>query len=79
MENHSGFLPPEGVSMFRIIHIYQLLLQIINAPITPGTHAQSVRRNTIIIDPQPLSITARGGNMIQSITRQIDITPNLLI
>jgi len=26
-----------------------------------------------MIDPQPLSITAKGGNMIQRITRQIDI------
>lgn len=48
-------------------------LQIINAPITPGTQAQSVRRNTIIIDPHPLSITASGGKIMQRITRQIDI------
>jgi hypothetical protein len=46
----------------------------INAPITPGTQAQRVRRNTIIIEPQPLSITANGGKIIQRITRQIDIT-----
>ena len=50
-----------------------LLLHIINAPITPGTHAQRVRRNTITIEPHPLSITARGGKIIQKITRQMDI------
>lgn len=58
---------------------YYLLLHIISAPITPGTHAQSVRRKTITIDPQPLSITAKGGKMIQRITRQIDIVLFLLI
>lgn len=46
---------------------------------TPGTQAQRVRRKTIKIDPQPLSITAKGGNMIQRITRQIDIVFFLLI
>jgi len=55
--------------------IYQFLLQIINAPITPGTHAQSVRRKTNRIEPQPLSITARGGKIMQRITRSIDIIP----
>lgn len=48
-------------------------LQIINAPITPGTQAQSVSRNTIIREPQPLSITASGGKIMQRITRQSDI------
>ena len=45
----------------------------INAPITPGIQAQSVRMNTIKIEPQPLSITASGGKIIQRITRQIDM------
>jgi hypothetical protein len=49
------------------------LLQIINAPITPGIHAQRVRINTINTEPHPLSITASGGNMMQRITRQSDI------
>jgi hypothetical protein len=48
-------------------------LQIINAPITPGTQAHSVNRKTIITEPHPLSITARGGKIIQRITRQMDI------
>jgi len=45
----------------------------ISAPMTPGTHAQSVRRKTIRNDPQPLSTTARGGKRIQRSTRQRDI------
>jgi hypothetical protein len=49
------------------------LLQMIKAPITPGTHAHSVRRNTIMIEPQPLSRTANGGKIMQRITRQSDI------
>jgi hypothetical protein len=55
------------------------LLQIINAPITPGIHAQRVRIKTINIEPHPLSITASGGNMMQSITRQSDIVFNFKI
>ena len=38
---------------------------------TPGTHPQRVNKNTITIDPQPLSNTAIGGNKIESKTRQI--------
>jgi hypothetical protein len=38
---------------------------------TPGTHPQRVNKKTIIIDPQPLSNTAIGGNRIESKTRQI--------
>jgi|SRR5665647_1752328 hypothetical protein len=48
--------------------IYFLFM--INAPMTPGTHPQRVRRNTIRIDPQPLSMTARGGQIMQIITRK---------
>lgn len=39
-----------------------------NAAITPGTHPHRVKRNVIISDPHPLSITARGGNMIANKT-----------
>ncbi len=53
-------------------------LQIIKAPITPGTQAQRVRRNTIITEPHPLSITARGGKIMQRITRKRDILYFLL-
>ena len=38
---------------------------------TPGTQPQRVNKNTITIDPQPLSNTAIGGNKIESKTRQI--------
>lgn len=41
-----------------------------NAAITPGTQPQSVNKNTIIIDPQPLSKTASGGNKIANNTRK---------
>ncbi len=40
----------------------------ISAAITPGTHPQSVSKNTIIIDPQPLPITANGGKKIANKT-----------
>ena len=50
-----------------------LLLLMMRAPMTPGTQAQSVRRKTIRTDPQPLSITARGGKMMHNNTRQRDI------
>jgi len=46
------------------------LLRIINAAITPGTHPQSHNINTIHIDPQPLPITAKGGQIIARITLQ---------
>jgi hypothetical protein len=46
------------------------LLSIINAAITPGTQPQSHNKNTIIMEPQPLSITANGGQIIDSKTLQ---------
>ena len=39
----------------------------------PGTQAQSVNKNTIKIEPQPLSMTAKGGNIIANITRSNDM------
>ena len=47
------------------------LFRITNAAITPGTQPQSHNKKVIRIEPQPLSITAKGGQMIDSITRQI--------
>jgi len=44
------------------------LFKITKAAITPGTHPQSHKRNTIIIEPQPLSKTAKGGHKIDKIT-----------
>ena len=52
------------------IFFYCCLLSITSAAITPGTQPHRVRRNVIRIDPQPLSITARGGKMIDKITLQ---------
>jgi hypothetical protein len=46
------------------------LFKITKAAITPGTHPQRVSKKTIIIDPQPWSITASGGNKIDKSTRQ---------
>lgn len=51
----------------------QSLFSIINAPITPGIQPHKVRRKTIMKEPHPWSITAKGGNMIASITRRQDI------
>ena len=39
----------------------------------PGTQAQSVNKNTIKMEPQPLSITAKGGNNIANKTLSNDI------
>lgn len=39
----------------------------------PGTQAQSVNKNTIKIEPQPLSITAKGGNNIANKTLSNDM------
>ena len=47
------------------------------AAITPGIHPQTVNINTINTDPQPLSITDKGGKRIASITRQILMLTNL--
>jgi hypothetical protein len=49
-----------------------------SAAITPGTHPKQVKINTINIEPQPLSITAKGGNTIQSNTLKNPINPILL-
>lgn len=50
----------------------------INAAITPGTHPQSHKINTIIIEPQPLSKTAKGGHKIERSTLQKLIIKNYL-
>jgi len=44
------------------------LFRIISAPMIPGTPPARVRRHTIRIDPQPLSITASGGQITHNIT-----------
>ncbi len=50
---------------------------IISAAITPGIQPHKVKIKTIIIEPQPLSRTANGGNKIDRITLQILIVTNL--
>jgi len=45
----------------------------IRAAITPGIQPANVRRNTISIEPHPLSITDKGGKRIASRTRSSDI------
>lgn len=49
------------------------LFKITNAAMTPGTHPAHVRRSTMSTDPQPQSITARGGKMMASNTRKNDM------
>jgi hypothetical protein len=46
------------------------LFKITKAAITPGTQPQRVRINTIKTEPHPWSITASGGNKIDSNTRK---------
>jgi hypothetical protein len=41
------------------------------AAITPGTHPNKVKRKTITMEPQPLSITDNGGKIIAKITLQM--------
>jgi hypothetical protein len=47
------------------------LLRITKAATTPGTQPAKVKSNTIRTEPQPLSITANGGKIIDSKTRQM--------
>lgn len=47
------------------------LFRITKAAITPGTQPQTHSKNVIRIEPQPLSKTAKGGKIIDNITRQI--------
>lgn len=44
-----------------------------SAAITPGIQPHKVRMKTSRIEPQPLSMTAIGGKMIQNIARIRDI------
>jgi len=46
------------------------LFKITKAPITPGTHPANVSKNTIMIDPHPLSKTAKGGRKMANKTLQ---------
>jgi len=46
----------------------------IKAPMTPGIQAQRVSMNTITTLPHPLSITAKGGKIIDKMTLQILIS-----
>jgi len=46
------------------------LFKIISAAITPGIHPQAVKIATMMIEPQPLSRTAKGGKTIDNKTRQ---------
>ncbi len=48
----------------------------IKAAMTPGIQAQSVKMNTITTDPHPLSITAKGGNKMESKTLKMLILDN---
>lgn len=54
------------------------LLRITRAPITPGIQPHRVKINIIIKEPQPLSITAKGGNKIDRITLKTLIQKNYL-
>ena len=54
-------------------------LMMISAAITPGIHPANVRMNTISTEPQPLSTTARGGNMIDKITLNKDMNLSFMI
>src|SRR5690606_19878323 len=57
-------------SFYCVYLLYLGLFNITKAPITPGTHTANVRSNTINIDPQPLSNTAKGGKNMANKTLQ---------
>ena len=40
---------------------------------TPGTHPAKVKIETIKIEPQPRSTTAKGGNTMDKITLNMDM------
>ena len=46
------------------------LFKITKAAITPGTHPQKVKSNTIKKEPQPLPMTESGGKIIAKRTRK---------
>lgn len=46
---------------------------------TPGTQPHNVSKNTINMDPHPLSITAKGGNRIESKTLNNDIRIDFML
>jgi hypothetical protein len=50
------------------MHYLLGLLLIIKAAITPGIQPKQVKINTISIEPQPLSTTAKGGKIIHKKT-----------
>jgi len=50
--------------------LYFGLFNMTSAAITPGTQPAKVRRNTMIIEPHPLSRTAKGGKIMDKSTRQ---------
>ncbi len=50
----------------------------IKAAITPGIQAQRVRIKTITTLPHPLSMTAKGGNKMDSKTLNMLILDNCL-
>lgn len=55
------------------------LLRITRAPITPGIQPHKVKINMITIEPQPLSITAKGGNKMDKMTLKMLIWKDYLI
>lgn len=65
--------------LFKVYAGFQLRVTISRAAITPGIQPQRVSMNTSNTEPQPLSITARGGKIIQRITLQSDMGSNLHI
>ena len=58
------------------LNSYFGLFKITNAAITPGTQPIIVNNNVITILPHPLSYTAKGGNKMLKITRQMFISYN---
>ena len=64
---------------FESLYRIYALLRMMSAAITPGIQPKQVSKNTIRIEPQPWSITARGGNKIAKSTLISDIVSQYLV
>ena len=75
--HHYMIEPPnfQQLSLYFFYHFKELLdlFKITIAAITPGTHPQNVKINTIKKEPQPLSKIERGGKTIAIKTLKKDI------
>ena len=54
--------------LYRLATPSSHLLRMTSAAITPGTQHIKVNKNVMTMEPQPLSTTAKGGNITAKMT-----------